>query len=126
MALLLVLCGCSESGPNLAPVKGKVLLDGQPLSSGRISTVPAAGRGANGAIQPDGTFELTTESPGDGAVVGTHAVSVVSYAPGGEGPEGGRGELLVPERYTTDLTSGLTIEVKPGEENAPVLELTSK
>jgi hypothetical protein len=32
----------------------------------------------------------------------------------------------VPEKYTDDLTSGLTIEVKAREENNPVLELSSK
>jgi hypothetical protein len=31
----------------------------------------------------------------------------------------------VPQRYVSPDTSGLTIEVKAGEENAPVLELTS-
>jgi hypothetical protein len=110
----------------MAPVKGKVLLDGQPLTSGRVSTVPKVGRGANGAIKSDGSFELTTESPGDGAVIGTHSVTVTAYAPGPGGPEGGRGKLLAPQKYTDDLTSGLTIEVKPDQENNPVLELSSQ
>lgn len=117
--------GCGDSTTDLAPVKGIVLLDGKPLTSGRVSAVPAKGRGANGVIGADGTFELTTENPGDGAAVGTHTVSVVSMSPGSGGPEGPRGKLLVPEKYTNDLTSGLTIEVKPGENNVK-LELTSE
>ena len=126
LTLVVMIIGCGDSGPDLAPVTGKVLLDGQPLTSGRISTVPSVGRGANGAIQSDGTFELTTEKPGDGAVIGTHAVIIASYAPGAGGPEGGRGKLLVPQMYTDELTSGLTIDVKADEENTPVLELSSK
>ena len=121
-----VLAGCGDSGSTLAPVKGVVLLDGQPLTSGRVTTVPAKGRGAMGVIGPDGSFELTTESPGDGAVVGAHTVSVVAMSPGSGGPEGSRGKLLVPERYTNDLSSGLTIEVKPDIENEVTIELSSR
>ncbi|MBA3485419.1 MAG: carboxypeptidase regulatory-like domain-containing protein [Pirellulales bacterium] len=125
LAVALICCtGCGSETPPMAPVKGKVLLDGQPLMSGRVSTVPAAGRGSNGTIQSDGTFELSTYGDGDGALIGLHTVSVVARAPGTGGPEGQRGKLLVPERYTSDLSSELTIEVKADEENAPVLELT--
>jgi hypothetical protein len=118
--------GCGAKTPPMAPVEGKVLLDGKPLTSGRVSTVPAAGRGANGTVQPDGTFELSTYGKGDGALIGTHGVSVVVRGAGTSGPEGKQGKLLVPERYTSDLTSELTIEVKADGENHPVLELSSK
>src|SRR4051812_8123961 len=50
--LLVSLCvGCGPKRPAMAPVKGKVLLDGQPLNTGNVGTIPTAGRGAHGDIQ---------------------------------------------------------------------------
>ncbi|HEX6962675.1 MAG TPA: hypothetical protein VF175_12460 [Lacipirellula sp.] len=89
-------------------------------------TQPPAGRGSNGAIQRDGTFQLSTYGKGNGARPGSHQVAVVAYEGTRVGPERGEGTLLVPKRYTSPATSGLTIEVKVGEENSPVLELTSE
>jgi hypothetical protein len=117
--------GCGGKTPSIVPVRGKVLLNGQPLTTGRVLTQPSAGRGANGIIKSDGTFELSTLGDRDGASPGTHKVAVVAYQSVGAGPEAGPGNLLVPERYTNPESSGLTIEVTADGENAPVLELTS-
>jgi hypothetical protein len=88
--------------------------------------MPAAGRGANGAIQSDGTFELITGNVG-GASIGTHKVAVAAYEAGArQGPESGPGKLLIPQRYASPETSELTIEVKADGENSPILELRSK
>ncbi len=126
VAVALVPCpGCGGNTPEVAPVEGKVLISGQPLTTGRIITTPAAGRGATGYIQQDGTFELSTYGEGDGALLGTHSVAVLAYEGTPSGPEGGARKLLVPERYINDMTSGLTIEVKADEDNVPVIELTS-
>ena len=62
----------------------RVLLDGKPLTSGVVMIWHAKGRAANGTIQPDGKFERTTGSTGDGAQTGTHAVTVTRAAPDGE------------------------------------------
>lgn len=118
--------GCGPKHPATALVKGKVLLNGQPLTLGSVGTVPAAGRGAHGVIQPDGSFELQTYAARDGALIGTHKVAVVAYdSSGGKGPESEYGKLLVPKRYANYETSGLTIDVKEGEVNTPTLELKS-
>jgi hypothetical protein len=121
-----VFAGCPQSTPDVMPVKGKVTLDGQPLTKGAIGTLPPAGRGANGIIGPDGTFELTTYAKGDGARLGLHKVSVTSYDMVGTGPEAVPGKSLIPTRYTNPQTSGLTIEVTEDGPNEPVLELSSK
>jgi hypothetical protein len=124
---LVVAAGCGPKRPPMAPVKGKVILDGQPLTKGNVSTVPDAGRGAHGDIQPDGTFELYTYRAKDGALVGKHKVAVAAYdASAGKGPESEYGKLLVPKHYTNYETSGLTIDVKDSEPNTPTLELTSQ
>jgi hypothetical protein len=73
-------CGSSPSGPPAGatiPVKGKVTYRGKPLTRGTITFEPTdAGRDANGAIQSDGSFTLTTFKDGDGAIPGTHKVKV--------------------------------------------------
>lgn len=118
--------GCTDKTPGVAPVHGKVTVNGQPLSTGRVMTMPAAGRGAGGEIKPDGTFELTTPDYGAGALPGTHKVAVRAYDDAGVAdPETTSGKSLVPARYANPMTSGLTIEVKADGENAPTLELTS-
>lgn len=82
-ALLIGVAGCGPQQPAVAPVRGTVTLDGHPLSTGRVSFEPVAaagsaqgGRPAFGAIQPDGTFVLSTYGDGDGAIVGEHRVTL--------------------------------------------------
>jgi hypothetical protein len=118
--------GCGRSTLEVAPVRGKVLLDNRPLTKGGVVTLPLAGRGAHGTIQPDGTFELTTYHNGDGALLGQHKVAVAAYEGEELGPEADRGKLLVPKHYTSPESSGLTIKVTADGPNEPVLELSSK
>ncbi len=110
----------------MAPVKGKVTLNGQPIKSGNIMTLPSnGGRGAAAPIGPDGSFELKTGTD-MGALIGTHKVAVVAYeGTGKSGPEAGVGKLLVPDRYINPETSDLSIDVKAGEANSPTLDLKS-
>jgi hypothetical protein len=123
---LILIVGCGPKRPSMAPVKGKVLLNGQPMIAGSVGTVPSAGRGAHGDIKSDGTFELHTYSAGDGALLGKHKVAVVAYdASAGKTPESEYGKLIVPKRYANYETSRLTIEVSADEANTPTLELTS-
>jgi hypothetical protein len=118
-------CGCGQKTASVAVVRGTITLDGQPLQSGNVATIPSAGHGALGAIQ-NGEFELSTFGKNDGAVPGTHKVAVTARDPvQGSSPEAVAGKLLVPQRYTNADASGLTIEVKAGEVNTPTLKLTS-
>lgn len=127
LVLTSVCAGCGPKRPTTAPVKGKVLLDGRPLTTGNVGTFPTAGRGAHGDIQPDGTFELHTYSKNDGALLGKHKVGVVAYDTSGpKGPESPYGKLLVPQVYTNPETSGFTIDVQPGGIDDVVLEMTTK
>jgi hypothetical protein len=123
---LVAFAGCGSDKSAMAPVTGKVTLDGKPFTTGGIATIPVAGRGAMGRINSDGTFELSTFGAGDGALVGTHKVAVAAYEGGSGGPEGSLGKSLIPMRYTSPESSGLTIEVTADGPNEPVLELSSK
>lgn len=121
-----VFIGCGPKGPDLAPVTGRVTLDGQPLTHGHVGTLPVAGRGARGNIQPDGSFELHTYADNDGARVGKHKVGVAVYdASGPRGPESEYGKLLVPRHYTNPESSGLTIDVTPDGLEGVELKLTT-
>ncbi|MDX1946603.1 MAG: hypothetical protein SFU86_14470 [Pirellulaceae bacterium] len=84
---LLPLAGCGNK--SLAPVKGKVVSGGQPVTEGGLLFTPlAAGNTAapaTGIIQPDGTFTLGTEGERDGAAIGKHQVKYTPPQP--TGPE---------------------------------------
>src|SRR5438105_2908960 len=84
LSLLSPGCGGDTNRPKVAPVSGKVTHKGQPLTSGDVIFTPAggmdgaAGQIATGQIGSDGTYRLTTFNTGDGAVLGTHKVTVVA------------------------------------------------
>jgi hypothetical protein len=126
--LMACLMGCGKPAYQLeiAPVRGTVTLDGQPLPSGYVVVTTSRGRMASGRIQPDGSFVLTTYEVGDGAQVGTHPV-IVNEVPIDEFSAEPRIKgLKIPVRYGQAGTSGLHVEVKPGEENRLELQLTSR
>lgn len=118
--------GCSRSDQlETARVKGVIVMDGKPVPGGHVSFIPEKGRAANGLVDSSGAFDLTTYSPGDGAIVGKHKVAV--FVTDGR-PTGGDIDTasLAPPRYLSAETSGLTFEVKPGEVNTFQLTLSSK
>jgi hypothetical protein len=106
---ILLTIGCNSPTPEASknqmtlPVKGKVLLKGQPILNGTISFEPDnGGREANGNIE-NGTFSLTTFQKDDGAVAGLHRVAVKGAGGGKKDP--------VPLKYHNYSSSGLTVEV---------------
>ncbi|WP_425395293.1 hypothetical protein [Aeoliella sp.] len=121
--------GCNESA-TIAPFTGTVTYNGKPLEFGSVTFQPAAGGAiARAQIQPDGTFELTTDGR-TGAPIGMNNVRVTCFAnqkPGaaqaGDG-EASLGKALIPERYSRFSSSGLTIEVKAGENPPYEIELS--
>jgi hypothetical protein len=130
----LVSAGCRESGTaTVVPVKGKVLLDGEPLKFGSVTLQPTRGQPARGDIGPDGEFTLSTYSPGDGAPIGRHTVKVTCYTSqdpaakkdAAAGAAGMLGESLIPDRYTRFDSSGLEISILAGSSTPYVIELES-
>ena len=127
----LVGCGEDDGIGKRFPVSGKVTHNGQPLKSGSVNFFPEdpnTGRPAAGEIQEDGSYKLTTQVPGDGALGGKYKVSISAYAvdkaKAGTPPQGGtadqvvvaqaQGKSLIPIKYTGTDTSGLTATVGPG------------
>jgi hypothetical protein len=71
-------CGSKPLG-----IKGKVMLDGAPLSGASVEFVPEdGGHSAVGTTDSEGKFSLTTYKPGDGALRGEYRV-VVKKSPQG-------------------------------------------
>ncbi|MFO0950248.1 MAG: hypothetical protein U0835_03675 [Isosphaeraceae bacterium] len=74
--------GCSDNGLNLGKVRGKITYKGAPLPAGEIIFMPDESKGttgppALGTVSSDGTYEMSTEESGDGAIVGVHKVGIV-------------------------------------------------
>jgi hypothetical protein len=119
VGLTVTAVGCGKSRMPVAPVEGKVLYRGQPLEFGSVLFQPDVGPTAQGIIQPDGTFRLSTYGDGDGAVLGQHRVQIGCFEgqrPGAEADaptsETMLGRPLIPRRYTRFDQSGLTADVK--------------
>ena len=76
--------GCNQ-GPEIVPVSGQITIEGKPLQGGFITVMPnidGKGRPALGAINSDGTFELTTNLNGrkiPGTYLGEHQVEISAF-----------------------------------------------
>jgi hypothetical protein len=129
--LVVLIAGCSDTGPLRVKVDGQVQVDGQPMPRGRISFVPiggSVGPKAAGEIA-NGKYHLTRD---DGPIVGRlrveiYAADEVDYAL--DDPKAARragGKLLppnaVPARY--NRASELTVQTSEGNENRFDFELT--
>lgn len=121
----LLIAGCG-GGPDLAEVKGKVLLDGKPLQEGQVDFIPDSSQGSEGAmatgtINKDGTFTLYTGTE-EGVLIGHHKVAVKcpfrvdqgssGSGPGDTGADGKKQGCPIPRKYWEVSTSNLTKEVK--------------
>lgn len=152
LALAGTTIGCGPSGPDLVPVRGTVMLDGQPLGQKNLYFSPEEGTpglGAGGNTKSDGSFELLAVVGGalkdmKGAQVGKYRVVVsepmfpieteLEVQGQGSEPEVAiglpqapkRGEKpTIPPAYSKKETTPLVVEVKAGE-NDLVIELNSK
>lgn len=75
-AIVLCATGCGDGRPELVPVSGQVLIDGEPLKFGSIRFVPTGARSSSAELDEEGRFTLTCYEDNDGAVIGRHRVSV--------------------------------------------------
>jgi hypothetical protein len=117
-AALIALAGCGGGNPKTAPVKGTVTYKGRPVPNGTVTFIPESGPTATGELGPDGSYTLTTFRRGDGAVPGRYTVVIVAMQDNaGRLPEE-RTPLpppIVPEKYTSAVTSDLRAEVEDKE-----------
>lgn len=75
------LFGCGSGNVPVYAAKGRVVFsDGTPVGAGRVEFRPLEAPRpvvARGEVQADGTFELSTFEPGDGAIAGRHTAIVL-------------------------------------------------
>jgi hypothetical protein len=102
--LALLVAGCG--GPQMAPVKGKVMFNGKPVKDAAVTFAPAGaadqketGKPGTGFTDENGDFELSTFKNYDGAIVGSHNVRVT---------------LDDTNPAKCKRIKSLTLEVKPG------------
>jgi hypothetical protein len=117
LAIIVCVClaqGCSSKKASLAPVSGKVTVDGQPVTSGQVSFFPAEKKEdaaktglAAGNIESDGTYTISTDGK-KGAPLGKYKVSVTpSMMPTGDKAP----TTPFNQQYKNADQSGLTVEV---------------
>jgi len=107
--------GCG-SGDRVAtyPVTGEVVFpDGSPLRGGSIlfNSQQHAKLTARGQIQTDGTFELRTYAPGDGAVAGPHQVAILPPRQQSDSDEVGF-QSPIDTDFANPRRSGIVCQVK--------------
>jgi hypothetical protein len=130
-ALILTGCGVDDGLDQRFPVSGTVTYNGEPLKTGTVNFYPEdpkTGRGASGPILEDGTYTLTTQSPGDGAFGGKYKVAISSFdvdesktaaaspgvIPNHVTAAQAKRTNLIPLKYSGTDTSELTATVGPG------------
>ena len=113
-----VLIGCG--GRKTYSIKGKIVYEDDQSAAedlvGYTVTLQSVEQSvsATGIVEPDGTFEVSTYEPGDGAVPGKHRVAVTPPIQETDGPPP---KPLIHPRYASFDTSGLEIAVdKSGAE----------
>jgi hypothetical protein len=125
LILAVAVVGCRHRGIDLptAPVSGKVTYHGKPLAFGKVLFFHPSGHAASADIAADGTFELT-------AYQGKNGVSIECFDADRPGSNKTRGRMaddnksLIPNRYMSYGTSGLSFEVKPDAESRADFMLT--
>lgn len=77
-ASLLLIQGCTDSGPKLGEVHGRVTINGEPAPYMILTFVPSSGsRSSEGRTNAEGEYTLTFSTKSTGAVVGNHSVSII-------------------------------------------------
>jgi|LakMenEpi03Aug12_release.lakeMendotaPanAssembly.Ray.scaffolds.fasta_scaffold42996_6 hypothetical protein len=129
VGLVCLVAGCGSGEPSRFPAKGKVQTStGQPCGGALVVFHPQE-EDRKSAVKPfattkeDGSFELMTMQPGDGAAAGGYAVTIVWNDSGkgsklslsGEG--GGGGQDRLGGRFGDPQNPKFKVEVVDGQPN---------
>ena len=123
--LSMVMIGCGANHPDTHQVTGEVVYNGQPVEGANVVFTPD-GPLATAITDAQGKFALRTFRDSDGAVAGSHRVTVTRNVAEPSTPENPypTTKNLLPARYARPDTSGLTAEVSSDKENVFRFELS--
>ncbi|MDX1948296.1 MAG: hypothetical protein SFU86_23090 [Pirellulaceae bacterium] len=124
------LSGCSDRGAAVAVHKtvGTITFENRPITGAFVvlhpqgECLPAVPK-PRALVQSDGSFVATTYEADDGAPAGEYVVTVELPAVAEVDGEYVRSANLLPLRYASEATSGLTVQVTPGENTLPPIAL---
>jgi hypothetical protein len=107
-------------GPQLYPVRGQVIHEGEPAVGALVIFVPKDAKSsqaqlASALVAEDGTYVLGTHKAKDGAQAGEYAVTIWRLP--------GRKDRMLPARYGNRQTTPLTATVEKGPTEVPVFQL---
>lgn len=134
LALAIACPACSSGRKPVHPVRGQVLVNGQPVPQAQVLFHPtgAAPNAASDAVRPTGQtdeqgyFTLTSYASNDGAPEGDYDVTVTWFRLA----QSGRNDLMrynaLPPRYATPQTSQLRVTVNKGSNELPALQLSAR
>ena len=106
--LMACFAGCGKTAPELAPVTGRITLDGKPLENADILFQPDGSKPpSTGRTDANGRYELAYKRAVMGGRVGSNTVRITIS------PEVVANPPNIPARYNTE--SELTKEVKSGQ-----------
>jgi hypothetical protein len=126
LGLLLLTFPACGSGPTLVRARGKVFFDKRPAVNAVVFFHPVGAKSSTalrptGRVGADGTFQLMSLRPDDGAPPGDYLVSVVWRSPAKRGDDD---TSLLPLRYMNPTTSGLKARIQAGAAELPPFQLT--
>jgi hypothetical protein len=146
LAVMIFLSACSnsfEDHPPVYPVKGKVLLKGQPMNGGTIifefaregADAPKSPSGGpfrvTGKINNDGMFNLVAYVGSEGMPAGNYKVGILAVQGRSESNLFDRKTIVINKgrsvvssnQFADPKTSGLTAQVSKDRPNEPVFDL---
>jgi len=101
-----VAAGCGKGGPDIAPVKGRVTLDGRPLANVNVEFQPDDMKPpSTSGTNENGEYQLIYKRGMEGARLGHHRVRITARS--------GSNPPVIPDRYNTQ--SELQADVKSGQ-----------
>ena len=131
-AVLLAALGCSDSNKpvEVHPVSGQVMYGGKPAVGVKVYLMPTSApmvpqipANPSGITGPDGRFTITTYKDGDGAAEGGYQINLFWPT---KSADGGREENETDKLlgWYDGVRSKLSIQVKPGKNEVPVISIT--
>ena len=126
------IAGCGDSAKPwevVVPAIGQITFEGEPVEGAQITLVPASAEYPD-TVRPSattaagGNFVLGTYGRSDGAPAGEYKASIVWFKLVDFGSGAVRGDNVLPAKYASPDSSGITVVVNDSEANVATIELS--